>query len=442
MHMIVGFRSRSYRLSTLALYLSLLALLGATGARAGEPATTLDLQDATGVLPVIEIPANTPVPLGPTPGEAIATPPRAAGEGILYGVLRQGSPDGALSMAVYRGSDGIERLVIDANDNENLDDDPPLTWEGGYGEAVNGQPTLPKVTRTLEFKCPGGSYPLTLLLRRYDREQATGMTAVGLANGIVVSIDSYRLGELEVDGKSLGFALIPTGFAAAGSPFDQPGTAIVIDVNGDGRLNGHPFRSNERFRVGSPFAIGSHGFKVSDVTCDGRRVTLVPVDPAQTQVTRPARGGPQTGDQAPGFTVTTTDGKTLNLQDLRGKVVLLDFWATWCGPCRNEMPYVRQAYERFHQRGLEIIGVSLDNSDTEVKAFTTMSGMPWPQTVQGRGLPTPIKRDYAIMSIPAAFLIDREGRIAGRNLRGEGLLQAIETLLGAEGASGERQRSD
>lgn len=106
------------------------------------------------------------------------------------------------------------------------------------------------------------------------------------------------------------------------------------------------------------------------------------------------------------------------------------------------MPYVRQAYERFHQRGLEIIGVSLDNSDTEVKAFTTMSGMPWPQTVQGRGLPTPIKRDYAIMSIPAAFLIDREGRIAGRNLRGEGLLQAIETLLGAEGASGERQRSD
>ena len=106
------------------------------------------------------------------------------------------------------------------------------------------------------------------------------------------------------------------------------------------------------------------------------------------------------------------------------------------------MPYVRQAYERFHKRGLEVIGVSLDNSDTEVKAFTTMSGMPWPQTVQGRGLPTPIKRDYAIMSIPAAFLIDRDGRIAGRNLRGEGLLQAIETLLGAEGTSGERQRSD
>ena len=100
-----------------------------------------------------------------------------------------------------------------------------------------------KVTRTLEFKCPSGSFPLTLLLRRYDREQATGVTAVGLANGIVVSIDSYRTGELTVDGKPLGFALIPTGFAASGgSPFDQPGTAVVIDVNGDGKLNGHPFR--------------------------------------------------------------------------------------------------------------------------------------------------------------------------------------------------------
>ncbi|HWN83392.1 MAG TPA: TlpA disulfide reductase family protein, partial [Candidatus Udaeobacter sp.] len=111
------------------------------------------------------------------------------------------------------------------------------------------------------------------------------------------------------------------------------------------------------------------------------------------------------------------------------------------GPCRMEMPYVRQAYERFHQKGLEIIGVSLDNTETEVKTFTSMSGMPWPQTVQGRGLPTPIKRDYAVMSIPAAFLIDREGRIAGRNLRGEGLLSAIEALLGTGGA-GERQRSD
>ena len=139
MHMSLGFRSRSHRLPILAcaLWSSLGALLGATGVGAGEPVTTtLDLQDHTGVLPVIEIPANTPVPLGPTPGEAIATPPRAAGEGILYGVLRQGSPDGALSMAVYRDSDGVERLVIDANDNENLNDDPPLTWEGSLRQRL------------------------------------------------------------------------------------------------------------------------------------------------------------------------------------------------------------------------------------------------------------------------------------------------------------------
>ena len=255
MHMRISFRSRFGHLPILlgALCTGLIARPAASGA--ADPAITLDLQDATGVLPIIEIPANIPVPLGPSPGEPIETPPHSAGEDLLYGVLRQGSPDGALSMAVYRGSDGNERLVLDANDNENLDDDPALTWEGTFGQPVDGQPTLPKISRTLEFKCAAGSYPLALLLRRYDRDQATGVTAVGLANGIVVSIDSYREGMLEVDGKQLQLALIPTGFAAAGSPFEQPGTAIVIDVNGDGRLNGHPFRSNERFRVGSPFAI-------------------------------------------------------------------------------------------------------------------------------------------------------------------------------------------
>jgi peroxiredoxin len=399
------------------------------------------LRDEVGVLPIIEVPANTPVPLGPNSGEPISKPPRDTGASVLYGVLRHGSPDGALAMAVY-GQGAAERLVIDQNDNEDLSDDPVLSWEGSYGPPVNGMPGLPSVRQTINFTCPGGSFPLTLFLRRYDREQATGVTAVGLANGIVASIDSYRAGELTLGDKKLSFALVPTGFAATGSPFNQPGTAVVIDVNGDGRLNGHPFRSSERFRVGSPFAIGTSAFKVSDVTCDGRQVTLTPVDPALTQVARSSRGGPQAGDVAPAFAVATTTGDTLSLADLRGKVVLLDFWATWCMPCRMELPYVRQAYELYHSRGLEILGVSLDNTATEVNAFTKMSGMPWPQTVQGRGTATPIKRDYAIQSIPAAFLIDREGKIVGRNLRGDGLLTAIDNLLKSEGAAGERQRSD
>jgi thiol-disulfide isomerase/thioredoxin len=429
-----------FRAAALAALWALAA--AATARAAGNGPITLDLHDETGVLPIIEIPANTPVPLAPEAAESITKPPRDASGPILYGVLRQGSPDGALTMAVFTAKDGAERLVIDANDNENLADDDVLRWEGSYGPPANGQPSLPSVHHTINFTCGDHHYPLALYLRRYDRAQATGVTAVGLANGIVVSIDSYRSGELSLDGKSIALALIPTGFTAAGSPFDQPGTALVLDVNGDGHLNGHPFRSNERFRVGSPFIIGTHAFKVASVTCDGRQLSLEPVDPALAQVQHPSRGGPQTGDMAPHFAVTTIDGDTLSLDELRGKVVLLDFWATWCGPCRMEMPYVRQAYNRFHSQGLEIVGVSLDNSDTEVKAFTQMSGMPWPQTVQGRGLPTPIKRDYAVNSIPAAFLIDREGRIAGRNLRGEGLLDAIESLLKIEGGAGDPKRSD
>jgi peroxiredoxin len=142
---------------------------------------------------------------------------------------------------------------------------------------------------------------------------------------------------------------------------------------------------------------------------------------------------PAPGDRAPDFALTTIDGDTVRLSDFRGKVVLLDFWATWCGPCRLEMPYVKSAFDRYHDRGLEIIGVSLDNTPTEVRAYTKMSGMAWPQILQGRGTMTPLKQSYGIRTIPAAFLIDQKGMVAATHPRGDHLLQSIDNLLTGEG---------
>jgi peroxiredoxin len=421
-----------------------LAVIGVAGGvtsstRAADKSEPIEilLEDQSGALPIMQIPANIPVPLQPQPAEPSTQTAEDLGEGALYGVLRNASPDGALGILVFRAADGSERVVLDLNDNEDFSDDAVKEWEGDYGVSTGGYRQLPTLRVTTEVACTdAGAVPVELILGRYDQAAAPERAAIGISNGIVVSIDSYRLGTGNFDGRELRVALIPTSLAGEG-PFTYPGAALVIDVDNDGELNGHPFKSRERFRLGSHFVIGDRGYKVSEKSCDGRRLVLSRMDAARAARAPQPGGGPAPGDDAPEFELATIEGDTIRLSDYRGKVVLLDFWATWCYPCRIELPYVRRAYERFHDHGFEIIGISFDRGATEVRSYTKMSQMPWPQILQGRGVMTPLKRDYGVRSIPAAFLIDRDGRIAGARLRGEGLINAIESLI-----SKESERSD
>ncbi len=108
---------------------------------------------------------------------------------------------------------------------------------------------------------------------------------------------------------------------------------------------------------------------------------------------------------------TTTGGK-LSTADLKGKVVLLDFWATWCGPCNAELPHMKELYKTFHQQGLEIVGVDCDDSDDTVNTFTKEKEMPWPQlreTSQTAEPWHPLAKQWHVSGIPTMFLIDRHG---------------------------------
>jgi peroxiredoxin len=115
---------------------------------------------------------------------------------------------------------------------------------------------------------------------------------------------------------------------------------------------------------------------------------------------------------------------------------LLDFWATWCGPCRAELPAVRKVYEDLHAKGFEILGVSLDNADTSEKLadFTASNKITWPQISDGQGWQAELATKYGVRSIPAAFLIDAKGKIAamGADLRGERLRPTVEAALGGK----------
>ncbi len=129
------------------------------------------------------------------------------------------------------------------------------------------------------------------------------------------------------------------------------------------------------------------------------------------------------------FEVKTTDGDVLSLEKLKGKVVLLDFWATWCGPCRAEMPNVVRLYKKNQKKGFEIVGISLDRSRSALDQYVKANDMEWPQFFDGKYWQNEIAMMYRVRSIPATFLIDKEGVIRYRTLRGRELETAVDKLL-------------
>ena len=114
---------------------------------------------------------------------------------------------------------------------------------------------------------------------------------------------------------------------------------------------------------------------------------------------------------------TAVDGNEVDLASLRGKVVLVDFWATWCPPCRAEVPNVVATYQKYHDKGFEVLGVSLDTDKNELVTFTNDNGMAWPQYFDGRGWGNEIASSNGVRSIPAMWLIGKDGKLITKNAR-------------------------
>ena len=137
------------------------------------------------------------------------------------------------------------------------------------------------------------------------------------------------------------------------------------------------------------------------------------------------------GSIAPELEFQDPTGMTRKLSDLRGKVVLIDFWASWCGPCRRENPHVVSMYSKYHDKGFEVFSVSLDNKAENWKAAIEKDGLVWPNHVSDlKGWGSAAAKLYGVTSIPSTFLLDREGRIIAKGLRGETLTQALKQIFG------------
>ena len=131
------------------------------------------------------------------------------------------------------------------------------------------------------------------------------------------------------------------------------------------------------------------------------------------------------GKPAPDFSTKDMDGNPISLKDYHGKVVLLDFWSTTCGPCIGEMPNVKKVYDAYKDIGFDVIGISLDTDEAELNKFLKVCNLPWRQIFTGEGWETPIRKQYKVKGIPSPWLIDRAGKVISYQARGAALKKLV-----------------
>lgn len=134
------------------------------------------------------------------------------------------------------------------------------------------------------------------------------------------------------------------------------------------------------------------------------------------------------GKAAPAFTAKDLDGKSLRSADLKGKYTLIDFWATWCGPCVTELPNIQSAYEKYHAKGFDVVAVSLDETPQPLVDFVKARKLPWRQ-VHNATSDADLVAAFRVGSIPASFLVGPDGTVIRLELRGDALEKALESLI-------------
>jgi peroxiredoxin len=339
--------------------------------------------------------------------------------GRLYDPLKEKS---SLLALLVESEDGPPALYADVDGDGVLADNE--RFEMTRGEDDN--PYIREATLQLPFKNPlFKTYPIFV---QYFKNVHWDEMKEG-DRLVLQSKIAFAKGKVDIQGKA---TLVEYQLNAQSKKISTNNGWLGVDGDGDGVIDLDHFspEAAEAREETVVFRVGTHYVSTKKVDLEKNQILMrehSASDYKRVELTM--------GAEVPDFTFTDFDGKKRKLSEFRGKYVLVDFWAWWCGPCRRELPYQKVAYSRFQARDFEILGMNNDEDLQQVKAAVRQNGLNWPQATMDSIKTIEIR--YRIHSFPTTMLLGPDGKIVSLgqtrkkqpDLRGNDLLKSLDALL-------------